>query len=124
MPFKTSEEKLAYMKEYNARQDVKDKQSKWREDNKERIALNDRKRILKKKYNITMEEYNKMFADQNGCCKICGDHYSSLAHGLVVDHCHITGNVRSLLCGRCNTAIGLFKEDVETIKNAIEYLRK
>ena len=56
MPFKNPEDKLAYMKKYNARQDIKDRQSKWREENKEHKALNDRKRILKKKYNMTPEE--------------------------------------------------------------------
>lgn len=41
---------------------------------------------------------------------------------LSVDHCHKTGKVRGLLCSNCNTAIGLLKEDINVLKNAINYL--
>ena len=50
-------------------------------------------------------------------CWICGS-----SHRLSIDHCHASEKVRGLLCGRCNSALGFFKDDVENLKKAIEYL--
>ena len=44
--------------------------------------------------------------------------------GLVVDHDHKTGEVRGLLCGPCNRALGFLKEDISNFNNAIQYLLK
>ena len=62
----------------------------------------DRKRNLKHKYGITVEEYSDMFKRQNGKCFIC----SVSGKKLVVDHCHKTNEVRKLLCHGCNTVLG------------------
>lgn len=77
---------------------------------------------LKINFGITLEDYNKIFEDQNGKCKICGKHQSELTLSLNVDHCHITGKIRGLLCGNCNKALGLFKDNTKSLKNAINYL--
>jgi hypothetical protein len=77
---------------------------------------------LKRKYNLSLSDYNNMLAEQNGCCAICGVHNSELKKGLAVDHCHETGEVRRLLCDKCNTGIGFFNHDPELLKKAIEYL--
>jgi hypothetical protein len=42
---------------------------------------------------------------------------------LAVDHCHESGKIRGLLCLTCNVGLGMFKEDVDIMKNAIEYLK-
>jgi len=42
---------------------------------------------------------------------------------LAVDHCHDTNKVRGLLCKNCNTAIGLLKENLETMTKALEYVK-
>jgi len=42
---------------------------------------------------------------------------------LVVDHCHSTGKIRGLLCHNCNRALGLMQDNVETLQNAIDYLK-
>ena len=78
--------------------------------------------MLKTTFGITLEGYNKLFELQSGCCAICGIHQSELNTNLAVDHDHKTGRVRALLCSRCNTGLGQFKEDVEIIKKALEYL--
>lgn len=39
-----------------------------------------------------------------------------------IDHCHTTGKVRGLLCSKCNTGIGMFKENIITLKRAIRYI--
>ncbi len=61
---------------------------------------------LKEYYGMTLDRYNKMFAEQNGCCKICGVHQVELCKRLAVDHDHGTGEIRGLLCGSCNLALG------------------
>ena len=74
----------------------------------------------KTKYNISLEDYNKMLINQNNKCDICKIEFNNL----VVDHCHTTGKVRGLLCNGCNSGIGFFKENKVTILNSIEYLNK
>lgn len=78
---------------------------------------------LKSSYGITLEDYNKMFSEQEGCCKICNTHQTQLKRKLFVDHCHTTGAVRGLLCQPCNTLLGQAKDDVEILNNAISYLQ-
>ena len=78
---------------------------------------------LRNTYGITLADYNTMFKEQKGCCKICGTHQSNLERPLFVDHCHITEDVRGLLCSNCNTGLGMFKDNVTFLKNAIEYLK-
>ena len=77
---------------------------------------------LKTTYGITAEDYNNMFIEQGGRCAICGVHQSKLKKILHVDHCHETGVVRGLLCDGCNIAIGRMKDNVDILRNAIEYL--
>ena len=75
-------------------------------------------------YGIGVKEYNQMFIEQGGCCKICNAHQSEMKRGLAVDHCHVTGKIRGLLCSNCNTSLGKFKDDVELLKKAIKYLEE
>lgn len=82
-----------------------------------------------KRYGITTEEQEALFTAQGGLCAIC--HLPETARKrngspkkLSVDHDHITGRVRGLLCLRCNTAIGKFKDDPERLRSAILYLEK
>lgn len=77
---------------------------------------------LKFNYGITLEDYNEMFEEQNGCCKICNKHQTEFKISLHVDHSHETGIIRGLLCGPCNQALGMLKENPITIKNMLEYI--
>jgi len=79
---------------------------------------------LQKKYGITLEDYEQMLEEQNGCCAICGvDNPQCAGHvNLSVDHCHETGKVRGLLCGPCNSTLGRFEPDLEVLKKVLEYL--
>jgi hypothetical protein len=79
---------------------------------------------LNKNYGINHEIYLKMLEEQNGCCKICGISEKETGKRLHVDHNHKTGKVRGLLCTRCNTGIGKFKEDPDIIRRAIEYVER
>jgi Recombination endonuclease VII len=110
--------------------ECKNKESKeWYEKNKDRKRelSKEYKHIkkdkdLKSTYGISLEDYNQMLAEQSNCCKICGTHKDNVKRTLCVDHCHITGKVRGLLCDTCNRSLGLLKDSVEILKKAIEYL--
>jgi hypothetical protein len=75
---------------------------------------------LLKKYGITLEEYNKECEERENHCDIC----LSQVKTLHVDHCHSSGKVRGYLCGSCNRALGLFQDNTQTMKNAINYLQQ
>ena len=74
---------------------------------------------IKRQYGITAGEYQEYFSKQNGKCAICK---SESKRRLNVDHCHVTGKVRGLLCGPCNTLLGMAKDSTDRLAKAIEYL--
>ena len=94
----------------------------WHKNHPERVNIHFMKAGLKRFYNITIEEYDEMFNKQEGKCLICGHHQNEFKRRFDVDHNHTTGKIRGLLCGGCNLVIGNAKEDVNVLKNAIEYL--
>jgi hypothetical protein len=63
-----------------------------------------------------------MLDEQLHSCLICENPISDKT--AVVDHCHGGGNVRALLCGQCNSAIGLLKHLPDVAHRAFEYLQK
>lgn len=80
-------------------------------------------RWLKSGYKMTLEDYDRILASQDGACAICNGHDGDKKRGrLCVDHDHSTGSVRGLLCGRCNMMLGLAKDSVENLLAAIMYL--
>ncbi len=78
---------------------------------------------LKNTYNLTIDDYNKIFDEQKGCCKICEKHQSEFKAKLAVDHCHQTGKIRGLLCNNCNRGLGHLKDSVLLLKKAIKYIK-
>lgn len=75
----------------------------------------------RKLYKLTLEKYGRLFFAQCGVCAICSEP-AAPDRALVVDHDHDTGKVRGLLCGTCNSAIGLLRDDTEVIVQAALYL--
>lgn len=77
-------------------------------------------------YGISMQEFEKMLAAQGGGCAICGkkidDRRDGKTRRLCVDHDHDTGRIRGILCTRCNTGIGMFGNDPDLFRRAINYL--
>ena len=78
-------------------------------------SAEDRKRYnknykLKYRYGITIEQYEAMVEEQGNRCYICDKHRDEQRWELAVDHCHITGEVRKLLCVRCNALLGEIRE--------------
>ena len=100
------------------------KEKKYRASNQG--AVSKRNSTLLRKYKIDFNTYENMLESQNGQCLICKSNIqlfgskSTVAH---VDHCHNTGRVRGLLCNYCNSVIGVYNEDVEIFKRAINYLK-
>lgn len=79
---------------------------------------------LKRRFGIDLAAYNKLLVSQNGTCALCSATASSLdGRKLAVDHCHATNKIRGLLCGKHNKALGLFKDNIEALTKAIDYLK-
>jgi hypothetical protein len=78
---------------------------------------------LKKYYGISSKDYEILLENQEYKCYICG-HPHKEKDKLVVDHNHLTGNVRGLLCHNCNRGLGVFKDDKTLLEKAIKYLEK
>lgn len=94
---------------------IRKNNQKYKENNKEQL----KNKHLEKLYGITLKEYKQLLKEQNGVCKICG---GTCKKDLHVDHCHDTGEIRGLLCVRCNVALGHFQDDITLLQKAIEYL--
>lgn len=78
-----------------------------------------REYLLRTKYGLTAADYNSMVEAQQHKCAIC-----KCEAPLQVDHCHKSGKVRELLCNNCNGGIGIFRENIEAMQRAIEYIKK
>lgn len=89
-----------------------------------------RKIHIKRYYGLDWEVYCKMYASQEGKCKICGVEINlykdkkSQIETTAIDHNHLTGKVRGLLCSKCNKGLGSFGDNIELLKIAIEYLEE
>ena len=79
---------------------------------------------LLRNFGITLEEYERIYQEQNGVCAICRCPERIIERRLAVDHCHEGDFVRGLLCADCNKALGAFGDEVPRLQAAIEYLTK
>lgn len=133
MPYKNKEDKnkaskrwrLNNLEKYRQAQnnwsaknrDKKRKSSKdWAGRNREKV----KNYYLLYEYGITLETFNILFKKQNGVCAICKK--EELGKSLAVDHSHNSGEIRGLLCQDCNRGLGMFKDNIELLKKAIDYL--
>lgn len=82
-----------------------------------------RDKWYKRTYGISWEDKQRMIQSQEGRCMICKESFISekTTH---VDHDHKTGKIRDILCDTCNNGIGKFKDNIELMQNAINYLLK
>ena len=122
---------------------AKERQKRWRLNNPEkykaqRVRAEQKRRergyyeknsdtifenYLKRTYNIDLNKYNSLFEEQSGVCAICKQECVS-GRKLAVDHNHDTGEVRGLLCCRCNRGIGNLDDSLDKLKSAVLYLEK
>jgi len=89
--------------------------------NKEKMSPHLRRYSLKKRYGLSIEDYNTMLEKQNGVCAICKKPNSTNKH-FAVDHCHSTKKIRGILCDNCNKGLGVYHDDTSILQNAILYL--
>ncbi|HXR74005.1 endonuclease VII domain-containing protein [Actinocrinis sp.] len=110
---------------------MSEKAMQWADNNQERVLDSH----LRRRFGITLEDYNRLLEAQDGVCAICGKPptvYSApggrrrqgrqVRPRLVVDHDHETGKVRGLLCVLCNRGIGLLQDSPDIIRRALTYL--
>lgn len=96
----------------------------WKVINRLKVNATNRLYKLNAKLRGSGLTYDELLARQNGVCAICGSSHPRRKQStrFCVDHDHETGQVRGLLCGPCNTMIGLAREDIDVLNNAIIYL--
>ena len=88
-------------------------------------ARYDRSSNLMRLYGLTLDQYDALVAQQDGVCAICGElPAKGRGRRLVVDHDHETGEIRGLLCGLCNVALGYLREDPKLFDRAKAYLNQ
>jgi hypothetical protein len=95
----------------------------YKEANKEKVNMQSAHHKRLKRYGLTPQTYDEMLENQEGKCAICRcipkvDTKRSLA----IDHCHSSGEIRGLLCGNCNTMLGMAKDNIDILMNSMEYL--
>jgi hypothetical protein len=106
---------------------------KWQQENAERLnayrreyrqrperKAADREAHLRRKYGITLTEYDQMLHRQDGGCAVCGRKPNEIS--LHVDHDHATGRIRGLLCFRCNNALGDLGDSEDRLNSAAAYV--
>jgi len=122
---KSEYEKNRVMSNPDKKKKLYEANKKWRDSNKGRY----RDVIFPSKWknlgiSFTKEDYETLLVKQQGVCAICKneERRKDVKIRLSVDHCHITNKVRGLLCGNCNRAIGLLKDDPSLLIQASKYL--
>lgn len=109
------------------KEEIKAKRPAYHAKKRVHIRKNLRQRRLMVRYGITEEEYRLMIGLQEGCCAICRVQFDFIGvnkgNKPEIDHCHATNKIRGILCGNCNRALGLFKDDVDALQEAINYLK-
>lgn len=100
------------------------RQKRWRDKNRDKVTDYD----LKRRFGISLDEYNKLLEEQKGVCAICDKPetytYRGKIKNLSVDHDHSNGRIRGLLCYKCNLGIGQFEDSIELLDRAKQYLTK
>ena len=94
----------------------------FRKMGKKRCKTTQKDYKLRSKYDITLSDFHKQMEFQNNVCAICKGQFES-ERKTHVDHCHSTGKIRGILCSACNHALGMFKDNVETMQTALDYIK-
>lgn len=121
----------ARQKAYNSKnpniKEQRNEQRKKREDkwSSERKFQENRKRYgnwIKRKYGITIEEYECLLYNQDNKCAICFSSDPKGKGGFHIDHCHESGKIRGILCSMCNLMLGKAGDDPALLRRAANYI--
>lgn len=118
--------------EHLKRKEGESKKEWWARKRAARIFANpsmERDRNIKRRFNLTREQYDEKSKLQNYVCAICEQpelarSNSGSIKGLAVDHCHSTNKLRELLCWRCNATLGRVGDSIELLEKMKQYLIK
>lgn len=100
---------------------VKNNVKRWRENNPGKT----KELQIRRKYGLSMQEYSNLIEKQQFQCAACGIGLKDLPGSEIqIDHCHNTGNIRGILCGRCNRALGLLNDDPIKTQKLADYIKK
>lgn len=136
MPHKDPEVKKAYLKAYHKEWYAKNKEKRLAQIEEYQLTKSDdwrkligQKHHLRTRYNLTPSEYNAMAEQQDYKCAICNIDVSENIRAnkqiaLSVDHNHATGELRELLCMKCNYGLGYFKDNADVLEKASKYILK
>lgn len=93
----------------------------WYAANRVKVAVTHRRYHLRKKFGMSVEDFDNRLSKQGGCCVGCNVLFSKTPY---VDHDHTTGFVRGLLCQKCNTILGQAVDAETTLLSLVDYLRR
>lgn len=135
--FRTSEKRRAYAVNYRANRTEAQRQSdaayhcQYRANHKAELTEKARKYqrdnalyIQLRRKGLTIEDYNRVVAQHRGVCDICGGPPDGRWDTFTLDHCHNTGELRGILCSKCNRGIGFFQDDTQLLIKAVNYLKR
>ena len=97
----------------------RDKSKQWRIDNPTKW----KNQVLMYTYGISYADWLLMWENQDSKCAICGELFVSPSDAHV-DHDHETGQIRGLLCKKCNLGLGWFNDNIESLEKAVKFLNK
>lgn len=92
----------------------------WAKNNPDKYLEIQQRKNRKRKYGVSGPRFQELIEQCNNSCSICLTPFNTTPH---IDHDHCTGEVRGLLCGSCNRALGLLKDSPEVIFSAYTYLK-
>ena len=123
MPYKDKEENKKYFQEYykknksildeyrkEYRASNKELEKIWQDNYRKNSVRKRRQYVIKSRYGLSEDDYQKMLVNQDNRCACCGGVFIKTPH---IDHCHTTGRVRGLLCAKCNTGLGVYEKNKE-----------
>lgn len=113
-----------YDTEEQRKEAIKRDHQKFREENPDKVYKWKREASWRKQgINLTFETFLEMINIQGNRCKICGKLIEGKGHSAIPDHDHLTGEVRGILCKKCNNLLGMAGDSTLILEAAIEYLK-
>jgi hypothetical protein len=101
-----------------------EKSKAWRAENLDKVLEGARRSHRLRKYGLSQDAYDALFAAQGNKCAVCRDILQRGTFRAHIDHDHDTGAVRGLLCNTCNSGIGMFRERADLLLAAAAYLKR